>query len=76
MLPIVSGALLLPKINTQLLCPHAPVFDVATQPVCPELTVPAKQGADQAAAHVFLLGQRAPIPAHGDTEWSRHLVRA
>ena len=56
MLPIVAGALLLPKIDAQLFLPHAPVLDVPAQPFGAALTVPAKQGADQAAAHVLLLG--------------------
>ena len=59
MLPIVAGPLLLPEIDAKLICPHAPVFDVPAQPFGAALTVPAKQGADQAAAHVLLLGHSA-----------------
>ena len=59
MLPIVSGALLLPKIDAQLFLPHAPVLDVPAQPFGAALTVAAQQGADQAAAYVLLLGHSA-----------------
>ena len=59
MLPIVAGPLLLPEIDAQLLRPHAPVFDVLAQPFGAALTMTAQQSADQAAAHVLLLGHRA-----------------